>query len=162
MQVESWFEGGGVPLSGKVRVLRPDGTLLRELPLNARGLCVFRFDRPEDLHLEVRDTGHRARQPGHGKRPLVIKAPELLPSYAAAVSADVAACLASPAPPLTAALLFAPHGEVRPAADADAEPLADHSRHFPFDRIFLGVALLLAVPLGMHLARRLRAARGRH
>ncbi len=108
------------------------------------------------------DTGHRAHHPKRGKRPIVIKAAELLPSYAASVTGDVAACLTSPAPPLTAALLFARDSEVGAASDAGAEPLADHSRHIPFGRIVLGVGLLLAVPLLVRVARKWRPAPSRH
>ena len=91
------------PLSGRVRVLRADGTLLREMPLDDRGLCVFSFDRPQELRLDVTDdTGHRGRQPKRGRRPILITAEELLPSYAASVTGDIAVCMTSPVPPLTA------------------------------------------------------------
>jgi hypothetical protein len=60
--VESWFETGDTPKKATVQVLRADGSLLAEGPLNEEtGKFVFKYEQPEPLRVVVvAPGGHRA------------------------------------------------------------------------------------------------------
>jgi hypothetical protein len=61
VRIESWFETGDAPKNATARVVRADGSVLAEGPLNARGVFTFTYDRAEALTVEVlAPGGHRA------------------------------------------------------------------------------------------------------
>ncbi len=61
VQIQSWFPGGYPPQNATAKVLRPDGTVLAEGDLDAKGLYVFSYTLAENLHVVIR-AGH-----DHGK-----------------------------------------------------------------------------------------------
>ena len=54
VQIQSWFPGGYPPQNATVKVLRPDGTVLAEGDLDAKGLYVFPYSRAENLQVIIR------------------------------------------------------------------------------------------------------------
>jgi cobalt/nickel transport system permease protein len=61
VKIERRFETGDAPKNATARVLRADGSVLAEGPLNARGVFTFTYDRAEALTVEVlAPGGHRA------------------------------------------------------------------------------------------------------
>jgi cobalt/nickel transport system permease protein len=62
--VESYFETGDVPKKGEVRVLRGDGSVLAEGPLDEKGEFAFTYEEAEPLTVVVTAPGgHRAECP---------------------------------------------------------------------------------------------------
>jgi cobalt/nickel transport system permease protein len=60
VQIESWFDLGGLPKRGTVQVFRPGQRLLAEGQLDENGQFVFRFTEVEPLHVIVSaGGGHR-------------------------------------------------------------------------------------------------------
>jgi cobalt/nickel transport system permease protein len=68
--IESWYETGTVPTQAKVRVVRGDGSVLAEGPLDGNGTFVFTYDKQEALRVQITAPG------GHAKE-LTIPADEL-------------------------------------------------------------------------------------
>jgi cobalt/nickel transport system permease protein len=60
VRVESWYETGDPPTKARVRVLRADGSVLAEGPLDEKGVFVFTYEQPEPLRVLVQEGGHRA------------------------------------------------------------------------------------------------------
>jgi hypothetical protein len=62
VQIESWFDlTGDSPKGARVRVFRPDQSLLTEGKLDENGVFIFRYDRVEPLKVVVSaGDGHRA------------------------------------------------------------------------------------------------------
>jgi cobalt/nickel transport system permease protein len=59
--VESWYETNDAPADAAARVTRADGSVLASGPLNAKGVFVFTYERPEPLTVEINAPGgHRA------------------------------------------------------------------------------------------------------
>jgi cobalt/nickel transport system permease protein len=59
--VESWYETDEIPHEARARVLRPDGSILAEGALDAKGSFVFAFAKAEPLTVEITAPGgHRA------------------------------------------------------------------------------------------------------
>jgi cobalt/nickel transport system permease protein len=59
--VECWYETGDAPTSATARVTRPDGSVLAEGPIDAKGVFRFGYDEAEDLRVEITAPGgHRA------------------------------------------------------------------------------------------------------
>lgn len=62
VRVESWYETGDPPAEATARVLRADGSILIQGPLDAKGVFVFSYDRVEPLQVVISAPGgHRAR-----------------------------------------------------------------------------------------------------
>jgi cobalt/nickel transport system permease protein len=60
VQVESRYETGDLPTKARVRVLRADGSVLAEGPLDEKGVFVFTYETPEPLRVVVEaGGGHR-------------------------------------------------------------------------------------------------------
>ena len=61
VQVEGWFDRDTAPEGADVRVTRADGSLLAAGNLDAQGVYVFAYERPESLKVAVSDgQGHVA------------------------------------------------------------------------------------------------------
>jgi ABC-type Co2+ transport system permease subunit len=59
--VECWYETGDAPSGATARATRPDGTVLAEGPVDAKGFFRFRYEAAEPLRVEVNAPGgHRA------------------------------------------------------------------------------------------------------
>ncbi len=59
--IESWYETGDAPQKATAKVIRPDGSILAEGPLDDKGIFVFTYEVPEDLRVEIQAPGgHRA------------------------------------------------------------------------------------------------------
>jgi cobalt/nickel transport system permease protein len=59
--VESWYESGDAPKGARAKVVRPDGAVLTEGPLDAKGVFMFTYEVPEALRVEISAPGgHRA------------------------------------------------------------------------------------------------------
>jgi cobalt/nickel transport system permease protein len=59
--VESWYETDEVPHEARAKVLRPDGSVLAEGALDAKGNFVFAFEKAEPLTVHITAPGgHRA------------------------------------------------------------------------------------------------------
>ena len=59
--VECWYETGDAPAGATARVTRPDGGVLAEGPIDAKGFFRFRYEEAEALRVEVNAPGgHRA------------------------------------------------------------------------------------------------------
>jgi cobalt/nickel transport system permease protein len=70
VRVESWYETDDPPTDATAKVLRADGSVLAEGPLDARGVFVFTYENAEPLLVKITAPG------GHGKE-LRIRAGEL-------------------------------------------------------------------------------------
>lgn len=59
--VECWYEAGDAPKQARAKVVRPDGDVLAEGPLDGKGVFVFTYETPEALRVEITAPGgHRA------------------------------------------------------------------------------------------------------
>jgi hypothetical protein len=59
--VESWYETDDPPTDARARVLRADGSILAEGPVDAKGVFVFTYERVEPLTVHIdAPGGHRA------------------------------------------------------------------------------------------------------
>lgn len=149
--VESWFETGDSPPDAPVKVIRADGSIMCHGTLDARGLYIFSFNRPEPLRVVVSDgTGHKAE--------VTIPAEDLAKGLCAEASA-VSCCL-NPAGPLTAAIVFR---DVRAAEKKEGDPFVDRSAPWPFWNVVLGIgviALLAIVAVAVSRARAEKVSQG--
>jgi hypothetical protein len=59
IEVEGWFDLGGLPKGARVQVFRPDGSLLGEGKLDADARYVFSYRQAEALKVVVSSVGHR-------------------------------------------------------------------------------------------------------
>jgi hypothetical protein len=59
VQVEGWFDLGGLPKGARVQVFRPDGSLLSEGKLDGDARYVFPYRDAEALKVVVSSAGHR-------------------------------------------------------------------------------------------------------
>ncbi len=74
--VECWYEAGDPPQGAAAKVLRDDGSVVAEGPLDSRGAFTFTYEQPEPLRVQVTAPGgHRAslrlpaRELGTGEEP---------------------------------------------------------------------------------------------
>jgi nickel transport protein len=134
VQVEAWFDLGGVPKGAEVRVLRAGGQVLTEGRLDSQGLFIFPYAEAEPLKVVVSaGEGHR--------REVEIPAEDLQQ--------------ANPDQPPPEAV-----GE-KPTL---AVPLSDHTSRVSIKDMLIGVGFLLALAafvLSLRNARQLRELRRR-
>jgi cobalt/nickel transport system permease protein len=59
--IESWYETGDPPKEAAAKVVREDGSVLAEGPIDAKGRFTFTYDKPESLRVQISAPGgHRA------------------------------------------------------------------------------------------------------
>jgi nickel transport protein len=132
VQVEAWFDLGGVPKGAQVQVFRAGGRLLTEGKLNGDGLFIFSYDEAEPLKVVVyAGEGHR--------KEVEVHAADLQQGSPGQASAG--AVSQEPAP---------------------AVPLSDHTSKVSIKDVLIGVGFLLALAafvLSLRNARQLRELR---
>jgi nickel transport protein len=133
VQVESWFDQGGVPRGAKVQVYRPDGGVLAEGVLNDEGLFVFSYSQVEPLKVVI------AAGAGHRKAIYILQA-----DLARGLQPDTA-------------LPVSPSEAEQPSAHL--VPLVDRSSRIEVKDVLVGIGFVLALAafvLSVRNARRLR------
>jgi hypothetical protein len=134
VQVESWFDQGGVPRAAHVQVMGPDGELVAEGALNDNGVFVFRYPRAQPLKVIV-EAGA-----GHRKEIYVLQA-------------DLERGLAAAAPAGSSSA-------VPQELEVPAVPLVARGTRVSVTDVLIGLGFVLAVAafvMSIHNARRLRA-----
>ena len=132
VQVEAWFDLGGVPKGARVQVFRAGDRVLTEGQLNGEGLFVFSYDEAEPLRVVVSaGAGHR--------KEVGIPAADLQQGSPGQASAGAV-----------------------PEEPAPAVPLSDHTPKVSIKDVLIGVGFLLALAafvLSLRNARHLRELR---
>jgi nickel transport protein len=132
VQVEAWFDLGGIPKGAEVRVLRADGQVLTEGRTDNQGLFIFPYADAEPLKVVV------ATGDGHRKE-VEVSAEELQQGSPGPPSPGAAA--EKPAPPV---------------------PLSDRTPKVSIKDVLIGIGFLLALAafvLSLRNARQLRELR---
>jgi nickel transport protein len=132
VQVEAWFDLGGVPKGAQVQVFRAGGQVLTEGQLDRQGLFVFSYAEAEPLKVVVNaGAGHR--------KEVEVSAEELQQGSPGQPSPGTVAD--KPTPPV---------------------PLSDHTPKVSIKDVLIGVGFLLALAafvLSLRNARQLRKLR---
>jgi nickel transport protein len=134
VQVEAWFDLGGVPKGARVQVLRADGRVLTEGQLDGQGLFIFPYAEAEPLKVVVSaGLGHRKE-------------------------------VEVPAEDLQQASPGQPPPELAPQKATPSVPLSDRTPKVSVKDVLIGVGFLLALAgfvLSLRNARHLRELRRR-
>jgi nickel transport protein len=119
VQIESWFDQGGIPQGARVVIYRPDNQIVAEGALNADGIFAFTYTQAEPLKVVVEAGG------GHRKEFYILRD-------------DLAKGL--PVAPMATTAAEKPEG-----FDAPLMPLVDRSSRISIKDILLGIGFVLAV-----------------